>query len=428
VNVRKTGIRSIALLSPLALMLGLLSGCGAEEKDPGDQVQGPHRVEKSDPSPLANPGSPRPGETGQHWIALSKAWQVAQSDNEPHHYGLAGDGKRVFALRRLITRTDPRPDGELTAYDAATGAQLWRKELPWLESTSPVADGDTIVVLAGDNRQGWTQDPGTYIAFDSTTGDIRWTIEVANRAASSTIPSDVRQPGSGAILDGVFYYADGQKVAGVDLVTGAERFKHVSENYENTVGPIVAGDALALIAKPTLGNLRVEPNHVAVVVNKDLSLLSMANFPGSAEPEGLEASGDILVSWGFREIWGIDKRTGKGVWTVDRPENADPTTPIGKVLPIHTGGDDEEELLGLDITTGKQLWKVSPKAAEESFRARKLSVADGTLFALGHGIEIIDSDTGNITFSRATVRGGGIAVATAEQIVIYNHDGITGYR
>jgi hypothetical protein len=57
-----------------------------------------------------------------------------------------------------------------------------------------------------------------------------------------------------------------------------------------------------------------------------------------------------------------------------------------------------------------------------------VGIADGTLFAMGHGISIIDATTAEIGYRHPTVRAGGQVTSAADHIVIYNHDGISGFE
>jgi outer membrane protein assembly factor BamB len=76
----------------------------------------------------------------------------------------------TFADNRIFTLG---MSGKVTAFDAATGKQLWQKPSPPVEplyhtATSPLVDGNNVIVHVGGH------DNGALTAFDVTTGDVRW--------------------------------------------------------------------------------------------------------------------------------------------------------------------------------------------------------------------------------------------------------------
>jgi outer membrane protein assembly factor BamB len=63
--------------------------------------------------------------------------------------------------------------GKVTAFDAATGKQIWQKPSPAVEplfhtAMSPLVDGNNVIVHVGGH------DNGALTAFDAATGDVRW--------------------------------------------------------------------------------------------------------------------------------------------------------------------------------------------------------------------------------------------------------------
>ena len=77
------------------------------------------------------------------------------------------DGDRVFVLST---------DGNLVALEAATGRQIWQKNLPrdfsaptptWLFSESPTVDGDRVIISPGARR-------AAMVALEKTTGKEVW--------------------------------------------------------------------------------------------------------------------------------------------------------------------------------------------------------------------------------------------------------------
>ena len=76
----------------------------------------------------------------------------------------------TFAAGRLFTLG---MSGIVTAWDAATGQQLWQKpgtpvQPQYHTAMSPVVDGDVMIVHVGG------QDNGALTAYDVATGEVRW--------------------------------------------------------------------------------------------------------------------------------------------------------------------------------------------------------------------------------------------------------------
>ncbi|MFC5820815.1 outer membrane protein assembly factor BamB family protein [Nonomuraea harbinensis] len=389
--------------------------------------------------PVESPA--RPGDDGagapealsHHWVGLNPVWTVEQIDKTPQYYGLVSDGVRFVAMRKEI-KGGAR--GELTGYDGATGKRLWQRELAWSGSSAPVAEDETMVVALGDEVDSRIEVPAEFVALDTTTGEERWRAKVRQRAFMTShlfLPA----PAQGAILDGVFYYADGAKLYGRDLVTGKVRHQRTSKTHLAVAGPVAAGDRLVVLVRPDPfrhqenldGNVRS-----AAVLSKTLTPVHQLDLPKGTEATQVTSGGDIaVVSEGGgtnRHMWGIDSRTGKQLWNQPLGKSQFVGPPVGNVLPLmDSSRNHEQQFVGHDLLTGRRLWKLAPRQAENRVdRSRAMGVADGTLFGLGHGVEIVDPATGKITFAaQFTPRGGGLVTAAGGRVVIYNHDGLMGF-
>jgi outer membrane protein assembly factor BamB len=144
----------------------------------------------------------------------------------PYATPLAADG-RVYTLGTTAI---------LSAWNAATGALVWRKDFSSTidtsklfcgTATSPLRTADSLVVHVGDDRR------GALIAFDPATGKEKWTREVAGAGYAS--PIELTLGGVRQIVS-----LTTKSVVGVESSSGALlwEFPFNDEWNENIVTPI----------------------------------------------------------------------------------------------------------------------------------------------------------------------------------------------
>jgi outer membrane protein assembly factor BamB len=200
--------------------------------------------------------------------------------------------------------------GVVTAFDAATGKQIWQKPgsmpLPMYttHSFSPIVVGNVVVFHVGGHMK------GALTGFDVNTGEVRW-----------SWPGD--GPGYGSPVVATF---DGTrqlititqgKIVGVDAATGAllwER-EYVSPNFTNSMTPFVAGQIVIVSGPgPTLAFTVARRNNQwttdTVWENADVPM-RMSNPV---------VTGDVLIGLANRNMgqyFALDVKTGKTLWTTD---------------------------------------------------------------------------------------------------------------
>ena len=426
INVRRHLYRTSALAA--SVLLVSTAGCTGTGKqpapDPGDAVKGPHRVEAS-AAPGAGAG-PETGAGGHRWIALSQRWRVAQADEAPHLYGLGAAGGTVVAIRAKAGAElpDPVEKAEVTGYDAASGRQLWRVSLQWIPEIWPVGADGIVVLATGLEKDGGIEN-GELVALDAATGAERW----RRRVTRPAYPLRKNVP-PGVFAGGAFYYADGPDLFALDPATGAERLEHTGKTVRIVAGPVLVADQLAMVVEDDPAKVDLPGTHL-FVVKQDFTLAQQYQYPNRPLVDSLSAAGDVLVSWAEDTMYAVDRRTGKQLWSAPVAAGGTPAPPVGGVVPVLSSaaaGPDAtiDSVYGLDLLTGKERWRLGPK--EGQYRERHLRVADGTLFALGHAIEIIDCASGKVIFTRPANRGGDLAVAAGDRIVTYTGDSITGFE
>ncbi len=170
---------------------------------------------------------------------------------------------RVFALGIA---------GALSAYDAATGRVLWRKTFAgefkhtapdFGAATSPLVDGDVVIVHVGG------EDQGALTAFDTATGAVRWRWTGDGPAYASPVIATfggirqlVTQSQERCLA---LSPADGRLLWEIPFSTSYD---------QNSVTPIVAGDLVVFggVGKPTFAVKVSGTSAVRVWEARDITL------------------------------------------------------------------------------------------------------------------------------------------------------------
>jgi outer membrane protein assembly factor BamB len=129
--------------------------------------------------------------------------------------------------------------GAVTAFDAATGKQLWQKPgsmpVPMYTSHafSPVIEGNTVIFHVGGHNK------GALTAFDLNTGQVRWEWSGDGPGYGSPIVADI-----GGVRQLVTITQG--KLVGVNAATGALLWEQalVSPNFTNSITPVRYGDTV----------------------------------------------------------------------------------------------------------------------------------------------------------------------------------------
>ena len=199
--------------------------------------------------------------------------------------------------------------GIVTAYDAASGKQLWQKPgsalMPMFttHSFSPIIDGDRVIFHLGGH------DEGAITAFDLNTGDVRWTWRGDGPGYGSPVLAEFG--GTRQIIA-----ITQSKLVGVDVATGALLWERpfVSPNFTNSNTPVVAGDLLVVSSNgPPTSALRVSKKGTQWLVE---TAWENADVPMRLSDAVL--AGDVLFGISTRnsgQYFALDVKTGKTLWT-----------------------------------------------------------------------------------------------------------------
>jgi outer membrane protein assembly factor BamB len=205
--------------------------------------------------------------------------------------------------------------GQLRCLDARTGKVKWgpidtlagNANVQWGMSASPLVYQDLVIVNVGVQKPGAAQ--GTLVAYDKSTGAVRWSTGTTNAGYSSPQISTVA--GKTQLL-----LFDGEGLAGYDP---ADKGKQLWRVEWKTNPPVNVGQPLV-----------IDGNHV---------FISSGYGMGCALLEVTEANG----AWSVKELWKNHRLECKF------------TNPVyyqGHFYGLHNGGS----LVCLDAKTGQRKW------------------------------------------------------------------------
>jgi len=201
--------------------------------------------------------------------------------------------------------------GVVTAYDAASGKQLWQKPgssvVPTYTSHafSPVIEGTTVIFHVGGHGQ------GALTAYDVNSGDVKWSWTGDGPGYGSPIVatfSGVRQ---------LVTVTQG-KLVGVAAATGQLLWERpfVSPNFTNSITPVLYGDSvIAWGHGGPMTAVRVTRQNNQWVAE---TAWENADLPGRMSNAVL--NGDVMIGLTSRNMgqyFAVEAKTGKILWSSD---------------------------------------------------------------------------------------------------------------
>jgi outer membrane protein assembly factor BamB len=199
--------------------------------------------------------------------------------------------------------------GAVTAYDAATGKQLWQKPgsmpLPMYTSHafSPIVDRGLVIFHVGGH------DKGALTAFDLNTGAVRWSWDGDGPGYGSPIIAD---------FDGVrqIITITQVKLVGVDAATGALLWERpfASSNFTNSITPVRFGQSV--IVWNNIGPMRA-----ITIARRNDKWMTEDAWESADPPNRLSNTvldGDVmfgLTSRNMGQYYAVDVKTGKTLWS-----------------------------------------------------------------------------------------------------------------
>jgi outer membrane protein assembly factor BamB len=211
----------------------------------------------------------------------------------------------TFATGRLYTLG---MGGIVTAFDAASGKQLWQKPagkvLPlYGTSASPLVDRGLVIVNVGGHDQ------GALTAFDANTGDVKWSWTGDGPSYASPLAADV---------DGVrqIITLSQDNIIGVSAADGRLLWRRPfkTEYTQNIINPLLAGNMLIIAGyqNPTAAIRLVRKGDQWTTENV------WENSGVSLYMSNGVLVGDTLFGLSHRnrgQYFLLDTKTGKTIWT-----------------------------------------------------------------------------------------------------------------
>ena len=198
--------------------------------------------------------------------------------------------------------------GTVTAFDAATGKQLWQKPgtnpvpLYTSHSFSPLIDSGLVIFHVGGHMQ------GALTAFDANTGNVKWSWNGDGPGYGSPIVADLggtRQ---------VVTITQG-KLVGVDVATGALLWERpfASGNFTNSITPVLYGQTVIVSGNGG-------PTHALRVTKQNDQWVTETVWENADVP--LRMSNGVIVRDTFMSLstrnsgqyFCLDAKTGKTLW------------------------------------------------------------------------------------------------------------------
>jgi len=238
-------------------------------------------------------------------------WQTGHNAPFTMHSAAAqhGPGPKstpVFANGRLYSIG---MTGIVTAYDAASGKQLWQKPgsttvpMYTTHSFSPIVDRGLVIFHLGGHNE------GALTALDANTGDVKWTWKGDGPGYGSPIIADI------AGTRQVITITQG-KLVGVDASNGMLLWErpYTIANFTNSVTPIMYGQTLIVSGNggPT------QALSIAKKGNEWVTDVVWENADIPLRMSDAVIAGDVLFGMTTKnsgQYFAVDAKSGKTLWT-----------------------------------------------------------------------------------------------------------------
>jgi outer membrane protein assembly factor BamB len=269
--------------------------------------------------------------------------------------------------------------GVVTAWDAASGKQVWQKPGTGVameytsHSFSPLVEAGRVIFHVGG------KDKGALTAFDLATGDVRWSWDGDGPGYASPIVATLG--GTRQIV-----VPTQAKLVGVDAATGALLWERplVHQFSSNAITPIVYGEAVIVAGTGPLMEIAVARRGARWSTEQ---VWENAELPLRFTTAVL--AGDTLFGMSGRnagQYYAMDARSGKALWTSEGRQAAHASIAQSGDLVFSLESDGELVVLRKSATAFEPLrrYKVAETEtwAQPAFSGNRILVKDVTSLTL----------------------------------------------
>ncbi|MPZ97487.1 MAG: PQQ-binding-like beta-propeller repeat protein, partial [Propionibacteriales bacterium] len=236
--------------------------------------------------------------------------------------------------------------GGIHALDAETGAERWSHPTPdrLTVYTQPALVGDALYAVTGPTDDASDQ----VIAFDAATGAVKWTRDVgASVFAGPTV-------GDGHLL---VASADDARLVALDPVTGLEQWSlERSEHDDSFIGGASISDGVAYIT--TTHENGADGSVLAIDVTSG-ELLWEDKDAGDGQGSTPAVYGDVVIS-GSHSLGVVvarDRASGKAVWRHSESGPISSSLLVSGDGYVVAGSQLDNSVFALDAATGQVVWE-----------------------------------------------------------------------
>jgi outer membrane protein assembly factor BamB len=270
--------------------------------------------------------------------------------------------------------------GIVTAYDAASGKQLWQKPgsttVPMFttHAFSPIVDRGVVIFHLGGHNE------GALTALDANTGDVKWTWKGDGPGYGSPILAEIG--GTRQIIT----ITQG-KLVGVDAANGTLLWErpYVIANFTNSVTPVMFGQTLIVSGNGG-------PTTALSITKKGAEWVTETVWENADVPLRMSdavIAGDVLFGMTTRnsgQYFAVDAKSGKTLWTSEGRQGGHAAIARAGDL-LFSLEDDGELVVARNSKTGFEplhRYKVSDSATwtQAAYSGNRVFVKDVSSLAL----------------------------------------------
>lgn len=242
-------------------------------------------------------------------------------------------------------------DGEIGAFDAASGRSIWNKDVDFRLAGGPGVAGDLLVVGGLD---------GDVLAFDAHSGAERWTARVSAEVVAA--------PAVGQGM--VFVRCNDGRIYALDAADGKQRWIYDRAtvpllSLRGTGAPVIAGDAVLsgsdagkVVALRAADGAAIW-EQAATTAEGRTELERLSDVDGA-----LTVDGDVVYAAAYHgQVIALSASNGRQLWTRTLSSYTNVDVSASQVYAV----DADSAVWALDRTTGASMWK------QDAFEHRWLS-------------------------------------------------------